>query len=71
MSAAEARTIAVVSVARSDWGHLVPVLRELRSAPDVRLLLFVGGMHLSDVFGRSVELIEAEGWPIAERIEML
>ena len=71
MSTAEPRTIAVVSVARSDWGHLVPVLRELRGAPDVRLLLFVGGMHLSDVFGRSVELIEAEGWPIAERIEML
>ena len=71
MNAAEPRTIAVVSVARSDWGHLVPVLRELRAAPDVCLLLFVGGMHLSDVFGRSVELIEAEGWPIAERIEML
>ena len=65
------RTIAVVSVARSDWGHLGPVLAELRTASDVRLLLFVGGMHLSEAFGRSVELIEAEGWPIAERVEML
>jgi len=65
------RTIAVVSVARSDWGHLGPVLAELRAAPDVRLLLFVGGMHLSEAFGRSVEMIEVEGWPIAERVEML
>ena len=65
------RTIAVVTVARSDWGHLTSVLNELRAASDVRLLLFVGGMHLSDAFGRTVELIEREGWPIAERIEML
>jgi UDP-N-acetylglucosamine 2-epimerase len=48
------RTIAVVTVARSDWGHLTPVLTELRAASDVRLLLFVGGMHLSEAFGRTV-----------------
>jgi UDP-hydrolysing UDP-N-acetyl-D-glucosamine 2-epimerase len=65
------RTIAVVTVARSDWGHLTSVLTELRASSDVRLLLFVGGTHLSDAFGRTVELIEGEGWPIAERIEML
>lgn len=70
MSAAS-RTIAVVTVARSDWGHLASVLAELRAAADVRLLLFVGGMHLSEAFGRTVDLIEREGWPIAERIEML
>jgi UDP-hydrolysing UDP-N-acetyl-D-glucosamine 2-epimerase len=68
---ARPRTIAVATVARSDWGHLGPVLTALRAAPDVRLLLFVGGTHLAEAFGRSVELIEAEGWPIAERVEML
>jgi len=65
------RTVAVVSVSRSDWGHLRPVLIELRASPHVHLLLFVGGMHLAAAFGRSVDLIEAEGWPIAERIDML
>ena len=70
MSAAP-RTIAVVSVGPSDWGHVRPVLSELRAAPDVRLLLFVGGMHLADTFGRSVDRIDAERWPIAERIDML
>jgi UDP-hydrolysing UDP-N-acetyl-D-glucosamine 2-epimerase len=65
------RAIAVVTVARSDWGHLRPVLGELRAAHDVRLLLFVGGMHLAEAFGRTVDAIEAEGWPIAERVEML
>jgi UDP-hydrolysing UDP-N-acetyl-D-glucosamine 2-epimerase len=65
------RAIAVVTVARSDWGHLRPVLGELRAAQDVRLLLFAGGMHLAEAFGRTVAAIEAEGWPIAERVEML
>jgi UDP-hydrolysing UDP-N-acetyl-D-glucosamine 2-epimerase len=68
---ASPRAIAVVTVARSDWGHLRPVLDELRAAPDVRLLLFVGGMHLAEAFGHTVDAIEAEGWPIAERVEML
>jgi UDP-hydrolysing UDP-N-acetyl-D-glucosamine 2-epimerase len=68
---ASSRAIAVVTVARSDWGHLRPVLAELRAAEDVRLLLFVGGMHLADAFGRTVDAIEAEGWTIAERVEML
>src|SRR5439155_21675483 len=31
----------------------------------------VSGMHLSDDFGRTVGAIEADGWPIAERIAML
>lgn len=65
------RTIAVVTVARSDWGHLVPVLSAIREAPDLDLRLLVGGMHLAPAFGLTVGEIEAEGWPIAERVPML
>jgi UDP-hydrolysing UDP-N-acetyl-D-glucosamine 2-epimerase len=65
------RRIGVVSVSRSDYGHLRPVLEEIRTAPDLRLLLFVGGMHLEVEFGETVRAIEADGWPIAERVEML
>lgn len=65
------RAIGVVSVSRSDYGHLRPVLEEIRATPDLRLLLFVAGMHLSPDFGRTIEAIEEDGWPIAERIEML
>lgn len=65
------RAVAVVSVSRSDYGHLRPVLEEIRAAPDLKLLLFVAGMHLAPEFGMTVEAIEADGWPIAERIEML
>ena len=65
------RTIGVVTVGRSDYGHLVPVLAEIRAAPDLALQLFVAGMHLAPTFGLTVREIEADGWPIAERIDML
>jgi UDP-hydrolysing UDP-N-acetyl-D-glucosamine 2-epimerase len=68
---ASRRAIGVVTVSRSDYGHLVPVLQEIQAAPDLELLLFVGGMHLEPVFGSTVDAIEADGWRITERIQML
>ena len=69
MSAA-LRSVGVVSVSRSDYGHLVPVLRAIAAAPDLALRLYVTGMHLEDRFGRTERAIEADGWPIAARIPM-
>lgn len=71
MSDAVPRAIGVVSVSRSDYGYLRPVLEEIRQASDLRLLLFVAGMHLALEFGLTVRAIEADGLPIAERVEML
>jgi UDP-hydrolysing UDP-N-acetyl-D-glucosamine 2-epimerase len=65
------RVVGVVSVSRSDWGHLVPVLEAIRDAPDLDLRLLIAGMHLSADFGGTVKEIEAQGWPIAEQIAML
>jgi len=63
------RTIGVVTVARSDYGHLRPLLSEIREAPNLTPLLFVAGSHLAERFGATVGEIEADGWCIAERIE--
>ncbi|HUP35095.1 MAG TPA: UDP-N-acetylglucosamine 2-epimerase [Candidatus Limnocylindria bacterium] len=63
-----ARTIGVVTVARSDYGHLVPLLERIRSSRQLELQLFVGGSHLSERFGLTVATIEADGWPITDRI---
>ena len=63
------RLIGVVTVARSDYGHLTPVLGAIRDAADLRLQLFVAGAHLLPRFGMMVRAIEADGWPIAARIE--
>lgn len=65
------RTVGVVTVARSDYGHLVPVLQEIQAAPDLELAVYVAGSHLATRFGRTVTAVETDGWPIAERIEML
>ncbi|MBA2271764.1 MAG: UDP-N-acetylglucosamine 2-epimerase (hydrolyzing) [Chthoniobacterales bacterium] len=65
------RTIGVVTVARSDYGIYLPMLRLIQADPELRLALFVTGMHLSPEFGRTVQTIEEDGFEIAERIEML
>jgi len=65
------RSIGVVTVARSDYGIYRPLLRCIQADPDLKLMLFVGGMHLSPEFGMTVREIEQDGFPIAERVEML
>jgi len=65
------RTIGVVTGARSDFGSLVPVLREIQAVPDLRLQLIVSGMHLSPEFGMTVRWIEEEGFQVSDRVEML
>lgn len=65
------RTIGVVTGARSDYGIYLPVLREIARTPGLELWLFVTGMHLAPEFGRTVQVIERDGFCIRERVEML
>ncbi|MFH1633112.1 MAG: UDP-N-acetylglucosamine 2-epimerase [Chloroflexota bacterium] len=65
------RTIGVVTTARSDYGIYLPLLRAIQTDPELRLQLFVSGMHLSPEFGLTVNMIGADGFEIAERVEML
>ena len=65
------KTIAVVTTSRADYGMLLPVLREIKADPALELQLLVSGMHLSPIFDMTVRLIEANGFEIAERVEML
>jgi UDP-hydrolysing UDP-N-acetyl-D-glucosamine 2-epimerase len=65
------RTIAIVTVARSDYGIYLPILRRIQTDPELNLRLMVSGAHLSPEFGMSVKLIEADGFTVADRVEML
>ena len=65
------RRIGVVTGARSDYGHLRPVLEGVRRASDLELVLFVAGMHLDPTFGSTAGEIEADGFAIDERVPML
>ena len=67
------RTVALVTVARSDWGIYRPVLRELAGTPGIAVRVLASGMHLSERFGLTIRLVEEEaaafGVPV-ERVPM-
>lgn len=63
------RTIAVVTVARSDAGIYRPVLKAVQRAPDLDLKLIVSGAHLAPEFGETWRDLERAGFRIDERIE--
>lgn len=65
------RTIAAVTSSRADYGHLYWPLRAMIERPEIDVRLLVTGAHLSNEFGHTVEVIERDGFPIAERIECL
>lgn len=65
------RTIGVVTVARSDYGIYLPILRCIQADPELALHLIVSGAHLAPAFGSTVNAIQADGFAIGERVEML
>jgi UDP-hydrolysing UDP-N-acetyl-D-glucosamine 2-epimerase len=65
------RTVAVVTVARSDYGIYLPILHKISASPTLRLHLIVSGMHLSPEFGLTANRIEEDGFEIGDRVEML
>ncbi len=65
------RTIGVVTVARSDYGIYLPILRRIQTDPELGLHLIVAGAHLVPKFGLTVNAIHADGFEIGEAVEML
>jgi GDP/UDP-N,N'-diacetylbacillosamine 2-epimerase (hydrolysing) len=65
------RKLCVVSGSRAEYGLLKPLLEEICADPELALQLVVTGMHLSPEFGSTHEEIEEDGFPIAEKVEIL
>lgn len=65
------KTIGVVTVARSDYGIYLPILKKIQAHRSLDLYLLVSGMHLSPEFGKTIETIKNDGFPIGDQIEML
>ena len=63
--------VAVVTTSRADYGLLFWLLRAIDEDPEMDLLLYVTGSHLSPEFGSTVNQIEADGFRVARRIEIL
>ena len=65
------RRVGVVTATRAEYGLLREVLRGLQRDPRAELQLVVTGTHLSPEFGHTVDAVEADGVPVADRLEML
>ena len=65
------RTIGVVTGSRADYGIYRPLLQDITADAGLELLLYVTGTHLCPEFGETAEAIEADGFPIAERVEAI
>ena len=65
------KTVAVVTTSRADYSHLYWPLKQLAAHPGIDLKLIVLASHLSPEFGLTVHAIEADGIPIAARLECL
>ncbi len=64
------RILGLTSI-RSDYDLMSGVYRVLHDDPDVELRLLVSGAHLSPQFGRTVDLIVADGFSLLGDVETL
>lgn len=65
------RRICIVTGTRAEYGLLRGVIQGVQMAPDLTLQLLVTGAHLSPEFGLTYREIEADGFTIDARVEML
>lgn len=65
------RTICVVSGTRADYGLLQWVMHGIRRDPALTLQVIATGMHLSPEFGLTYREIEADGFTIDRKLEIL
>lgn len=63
--------ICIVTGSRAEYGLFYPLLRELNKEGHNKLQLIATGMHLSPEFGLTYKQIQADGFRIDEKVEML
>lgn len=64
------RKIAVVTGSRAEYGLLRPVLQAINKSTVLELQLIATGTHLSPSFDLTYQEIEADGFPIDEKVEI-
>ena len=65
------RKICVVTGARAEYGLLRWVIDGIFNSCSLELQLIATGMHLSPEFGLTVQEIEADGYHVNRKVEML
>ncbi|PWH86405.1 UDP-N-acetylglucosamine 2-epimerase [Brumimicrobium oceani] len=65
------RKICVITGTRAEYGLLHWTMKAINDSKDLELQIVVTGMHLSPEFGNTYKEIEADGFTINKKIEML
>lgn len=65
------KKVAVFTGTRAEYGLLFWLLKDIQNDADLTLQLLVSGTHLSPEFGDTYKQIEADGFTIDEKIEIL
>ena len=65
------RKICIVTGSRAEYGLLCWLMKEIDADPDLQLQIIVTGMHLSPEFGLTYQQVEADGFTIDVKVEML
>lgn len=65
------KRICVVTGTRADYGLLYWVMKEIEASKELELQLVVTGTHLSAEFGNTYKEIEADGFTIDEKVEII
>ena len=65
------RKICVVTGSRADYGLLRSVIQAIKDDPNLNIQVVATGMHLSPTFGLTYKEIEADGFFIDEKVEVL
>lgn len=65
------RKICVVTGSRAEYGQLYWLMKEIEADAELQLQIIATGMHLSPEFGLTYRQIEADGFTIDAKVEML
>jgi UDP-hydrolysing UDP-N-acetyl-D-glucosamine 2-epimerase len=65
------RKICIATGSRAEYGLLYWLMKEVGADPDLQLQIIATGMHLSPEFGLTYQQIEADGFSIDAKVEML
>lgn len=65
------RKVAVVVTARPSYSRIKSALRAIKNHPDLELQLIVAASALLDRYGKTIKVIEQDGFEILERVYMV
>ncbi len=65
------KKICVVTATRAEYGLLKRIIAGIQKDEDLKLFLVVTGTHLISEYGCTIQEIEDDGFPIAEKIDIL